>query len=229
MTQDLISPIAPDSPPPKAAGWRFWIPMLLQLGLAIGVPAQSAMTYYWGRSVVLQTRPVDPYDWMRGYSQTLSYDISQVSVLEKLPGWETIATDRDQKQKPRLPYERREFYLILQQPTNSATEDPNQPPDRPKPWQPVAIRPDRPGQLPVNQVALRGEIMAAMPRYNLETYYMDESKRDQINDQINGVNRMNWARPRTNRPLPFVVEIRVGADGQAVAHSLWIEQDRYQF
>lgn len=211
------------SAPQPAAGWRFWIPMLLQLGLAIGVPAQSAATYYWGRSVVLQTQPVDPYDWLRGYSQTLSYDISQVSVLQKLRGWESIATARDDKNRPQLPYELKTFYIILQEPAPSpdAAKTP-----RPQPWKPVAVQPKRPDRLPPNQIALRGELWGGMPRYNLETYYMEETQRDTINREIGQLN--GPARDRS-KPQPFVVEVRVNGDGGAVAHSLWIEKKRYQF
>ncbi len=209
--------------PRPTAGWRFWIPMLLQLGLAIGIPAQSAATYYWGRSVVLQTRPVDPYDWLRGYSQTLSYDISQVSVLKKLRGWESIATARDDKNQPQLPYELKTFYIILQEPAPSATAAKT---PRPQPWQPVAVQPNRPDRLPPNQIALRGDLWGGMPRYNLETYYMEESQRDQINREIGQLNRPMRDR---NQPQPFVVEVRVDGSGSAVAHSLWIEKNRYQF
>ncbi|TAD75504.1 MAG: membrane-anchored protein [Oscillatoriales cyanobacterium] len=230
-----ISPIepTPDRPSVSAkpvAGWRFWIPMILQLGFAIGLPAQLAVTYYTGRSVVLQTRPVDPFDWLRGYSQTLSYDISQESVLKTLPGWRSIATEQDDKGQPRLPYSRQSFYVVLQQPT-PAQPAPAQPTpaarsDRPAAWQPVAISRDRPRDLATNQIALKGEILYGSPRYNLETYYMDEAQRDTLNQSIAALQAVRRDR---NKPQPFVVEVRVDGSGQAVAHSLWIGQERYQF
>lgn len=229
-----MPPIDPpsDRPPTVArpvAGWRFWVPMLLQLGLTIGLPAQLAMTYYTGRSVVLQTRPVDPFDWLRGYSQTLSYDISQESVLKTLPGWRSIATERDSKGQPRLPYSRQSFYVVLQQPApqpapQSAGAAPKS--NRPAAWKPVAVQRDRPRDLPANQIALKGEMLYGAPRYNLETYYMDESQRNTLNQSIAS---MQAGRRDRNKPQPFVVEVRVDGSGQAVAHSLWIGQERYQF
>ena len=66
----------------NSSWWRFLVPLGLQLGIILIVPAQSAYTYNFGQSAVLQTLPVDPYDLLRGYSQTLSYDISQINNLK---------------------------------------------------------------------------------------------------------------------------------------------------
>ena len=66
--------------------WRFAVPLLLQIGLVLVPPAQSVYTHITGKTVILQTIPVDPYDPLRGYSQTLSYDISRLETLKKLPG-----------------------------------------------------------------------------------------------------------------------------------------------
>lgn len=71
-------------------GWRFVVPFAVQLAIILIVPAQSAYTYNFGKSAVIQTVPVDPYDLLRGYSQTLSYDISRTNDLEKFPGGEDL-------------------------------------------------------------------------------------------------------------------------------------------
>ena len=73
--------------------WRFAVPLLLQTALILAVPAQSAYTYFTGKTVILETRPVDPYDIMRGYYQTLSYKISDKETLKNLPGWEAVNND----------------------------------------------------------------------------------------------------------------------------------------
>ena len=80
------------TPPPATPfrRWRFWIPLILQTALIAAVPAQAVYTHLTGRTVVLKTVPVDPYDLLRGYSQTLAYDISQPNNLKSLPGWKTI-------------------------------------------------------------------------------------------------------------------------------------------
>ena len=79
--------------PPEAKrlpAWRLWVPLLLQIGLIAAVPATAVYTFMTGKTVVLQTAPVDPYDLLRGYYQVLSYDISDRTNLEKLPGWKDL-------------------------------------------------------------------------------------------------------------------------------------------
>ncbi|NEP81104.1 MAG: GDYXXLXY domain-containing protein, partial [Okeania sp. SIO3B3] len=67
--------------------WRFILPLTVQLALILSIPAQAIYTTITGRTVVLQTVPVDPYDFLRGYYQVLSYDISRKDNLSQLPGW----------------------------------------------------------------------------------------------------------------------------------------------
>ena len=83
--------------PPAAKrlpAWRLWVPLLLQIGLIAAVPAPAVYTFITGKTVVLQTAPVDPYDFLRGYYQVLSYDISDRTNLQKLPGWKDLADEK---------------------------------------------------------------------------------------------------------------------------------------
>src|ERR671932_2927426 len=82
-------PALPESLPPLPT-WRFWVPLLFQTALILGVPAQAVYTQLTGKTVILQTVPVDPYELLRGYSQTLRYDISIQDNLRKLPGWKEL-------------------------------------------------------------------------------------------------------------------------------------------
>ena len=77
-------PPTPESPRPISI-WRFWAPLLFQTALILAVPAQAVYTQLTGKTVILQTIPVDPYELLRGYSQTLRYDISIQDNLRKLP------------------------------------------------------------------------------------------------------------------------------------------------
>ncbi|HAA32846.1 MAG TPA: membrane-anchored protein, partial [Cyanobacteria bacterium UBA8553] len=79
------SPLSPLSPPKPTPIWRFWVPLLFQTILILAVPAQALYTQLTGKTVILQTVPVDPYELLRGYSQTLRYDISRQDNLRKLP------------------------------------------------------------------------------------------------------------------------------------------------
>jgi uncharacterized membrane-anchored protein len=184
---------------------RFWLILGLQALLILAVPAQAFYTQMNGRSIVLQTAPVDPYSLFQGYSVTLFYDISDSRNLEKLPGWKTVI---DQAEPGR------EFYLVLQAP-----KDPNIRP--PQAWKPVAVSMQYP-KLEANQIALKGTDRRGRITYGLETYFMPEDQRDAINQEI------REAQGESNQPA-FVVEVKVGRDGNALPIALWLKDKRYQF
>jgi uncharacterized membrane-anchored protein len=202
-------PIFPDTSVetrPAFPAWRFWVPLLLQIGLIVAVPSQDAYTYFTGRDVTLQTMPVDPYDFLRGYSQTLSYEISRKDALSKLPGGEIVSSQHNDR--------RQSFYVILQAPTATNTKPPS-------PWQPVRISVERPTNLPSNQVALQGQYQNWQVEYGLETYYMPADQRDDINDDIQ--------RTQVRDQQAFVVDVKVDAQGNAVPVSLWVRDRNYRF
>ncbi|MDJ0725287.1 MAG: GDYXXLXY domain-containing protein [Prochloraceae cyanobacterium] len=185
--------------------WRFWLPLILQTGLIMAVPARAFYTYVSGETVVLQTVPVDPYDLLRGYSQTLRYDISNLDRFKNLPGWEELNATRSNG---------RPFYVILEAPKSANTKPPLA-------WQPVAVSSNLPDNLPDNRIPLEGTIYYNSVRYGLETYYMPEDRRNKINAEINNLNFQNRR--------PFVVEVKIDSQGKAVPISLWIEDRNYRF
>ncbi len=206
----LLKRTQPDTQPdlldsfPKfpRSGWWFWLPLLFQTGLILAVPAQDAYTYATGKPVTLQTAPVDPYDLLRGYSQTLGYEISNADQLKKLPGGALTSQYS------------RDFYLVLEAPT--ATTQP------PKPWKAIQLSATRPENLPPNQVALQGKInQYGQISYGLETYYMPEDQRNQLNTEIRETQQ--------NQPQAFVVEVKVDRNGNAIPISLWVKDQRYRF
>ncbi|MCY7282031.1 MAG: GDYXXLXY domain-containing protein [Cyanobacteria bacterium CAN_BIN43] len=198
---------------------RFWTVLALQIVLILAVPAQAFYTQINGRSLVLQTAPVDPYSLFQGYSVTLGYDISNVQNLSKLSGWKDIEAKRKANpERDPLSLDEAastEFYVILAAPANAS----NRPP---KPWKAVAVVSSRPNNLPANQIALRGSDRQGRIRYGLETYFIPEDQRDDINQQI------NQAQGESSKPA-FVVEAKVGADGNAVPIAIWLKDKRYQF
>lgn len=183
--------------------WRFAIPFALQLAIILIVPAQSAYTYNYGKPVVLQTLPVDPYDLLRGYSQTLSYDISQISNLEQLPGGKNLV-------------EGEIFYVIL---------EPNNVREKLAPTASKVIKVTKKlPQLALNQVALKGKFEKyGQVNYGLETYYLPESQRDKINQEISNLQSDSTGK------RPFVVEIQVDRWGNSVPISLWVDKHKYTF
>lgn len=180
--------------------WRFWLPLLFQSALIVAIPAHSTYTYATGKTVVLQTIPVDPYDLLRGYSQTLSYQISDAQTLKQLPGGNQINSGS--------------FYIVLEAPATSNARPPAL-------WKSVRISRDRPTNLSTNQVALKGNWNSWRATYGLETYYMPEDQREQINQAIR--------QTQSQSPQAFVVEAKVDAGGNAVPVSLWVRDRNYRF
>jgi uncharacterized membrane-anchored protein len=212
--------------PPEAKripGWRLWVPLLLQIGLIVAVPAPAVYTFVTGKTVVLQTVPVDPYDFLRGYYQVLSYDISQPNNLEKLPGWKDLPGDKIpcppgtvcQEPKTYNVKYGTSFYVILESPkapTNSGS---------PKAWKPVRVSWENPANLPANQIAIQGKYDGWRMEYGLETYYMPEHEREKVNNEIGEAQR--------GQRQSFVVEVKVDKTGHAVPVSLWVRDRNYRF
>jgi len=198
------------TPASRVPSWRFLAAMLLQSALIVGVPLQSALTYMQGETVTLKTLPVDPYDPLRGYSQTLRFDISNVSTLKSLPGGESVFTWQNKGEL---------IYVTLASPSvaNAEPEDIG----APEAWPPVAVSLARPESLVSGQVALQGRYRSRRVDYGLETYYMPEAQRNDINDQIRQVQREDAD--------AFVVDVKVDAKGNSVPQSLWISDQEYQF
>ncbi|NET90121.1 MAG: GDYXXLXY domain-containing protein [Kamptonema sp. SIO1D9] len=196
--------------------WRFLVPLACQALLILAIPARAVYTSVTGETVVLQTVPVDPYDFLRGYYQTLRYDISRQENLDKLPGWDELPIQRNGDYT--YLEEGTRFYVIMEAPENS-TATVNQPP----PWKPVAVSLNHPDNLPENQIALEGEYRYGWIDYGLERYYMPEDRREEINADIRQVN----LKPGEQRA--FVVEVKVDRFGDSVPVSLWVESRNYRF
>ena len=200
---------APTSPREPVPSWRFLIAMLFQSALIVAVPFKSAVTYANGQTVTLQTAPVDPYDLLRGYSQTLGFEISDKEQLKQLPGAEAVFTSENYESPA-------QFYVTLAAPTGE--RNPSNPPEA---WEPVAVSLDYPEALAANQVALQGEASRWRINYGLETYYMPESQRNDINNKISEVQR--------SEDQAFVVDVKVDGNGNSVPLSLWVRDQEFRF
>ncbi|MCU0532992.1 MAG: GDYXXLXY domain-containing protein [Hydrococcus sp. Prado102] len=202
----------------KVSSWRFWVPLIFQSVLILVAPAQAIYTQMTGKTIILQTVPVDPYDILRGYSQTLRYSISRIETLEALSGWNTIVGADNRDREGNLEPGAR-FYVILQAPEKAALSG-----QAPRPWKPVAVSRDRPTSLPPNRIAIQGEKSDYLwIDYGLETYYFPENQREEINAQI------NQTIPDSGQERPFVVEVKVDSQGRALPISLWIGEKNYNF
>jgi uncharacterized membrane-anchored protein len=215
--------------PPEAKrlrAWRMWVPLLLQIGLIAAVPATAVYTFITGKTVILQTAPVDPYDFLRGYYQVLSYDISNRTNLQKLPGWKDLPAENTSCPPgdacPQNTYNvkpQSSFYVILEAPKARPKVVTN--PDRPQAWKPVRVSLENPGNLPANQIAIKGKYNGFLMEYGLETYYMPENEREKVNQEI--------SEAQSSQRQSFLVEVKVDKTGHAVPVSLWVRDRNYRF
>ena len=206
----------------RLPAWRMWVPLLLQIGLMAAVPAPAVYTFITGKTVVLQTAPVDPYDFLRGYYQVLSYDISDRTNLQKLPGWKDLPGEKTPCPPggacPQNTYNVKRhtrFYVILEAPKTATN------PDRPQAWKPVRVSLENPVNLPANQIAIKGKYNGFLMEYGLETYYMPEDEREKVNQEIREA--------QSNQRQSFLVEVKVDKTGHAVPVSLWVRDRNYRF
>ncbi|MFB8791658.1 MAG: GDYXXLXY domain-containing protein [Potamolinea sp.] len=209
--------------------WRFWLPILFQTTLILTVPAQAIYTQLTGKTIILQTAPVDPYELLRGYSQTLRYDITNQDNLRKLPGWKELPKQLPNGNKVSFIQPGTQVYVILAESNKPVLNE------LPQAWKPVAIATKLPTKLPVNQVALKGLAQDGIIKYGLETYYIPEEQKQQINAELRTARETDQnqqtptptstpSQPDANQPQqtpPVVMEIKVNSQGDTVPISLW--------
>jgi uncharacterized membrane-anchored protein len=215
---DLLVASIPDHEHHKLPMSRMALPLFLQVLLICSIPFQSVYALITGTTVILKTMPVDPYDILRGYYQTLSYDISRFDTLQSLRGWgKTISPNcRDVRDgecwhlEKNLPV----YITLVRNPSINAS--------LPQPWQPVAIDKELPRNLTANRIAIRGVSNGSSIIYGLETYYMPEQQKDVINTDVNQAQS-------TGQRQNLSVEIKVDHQGLAAPVSLWVGAKKYHF
>jgi uncharacterized membrane-anchored protein len=198
---------------------RIVIPLFLQSLLICSLSAQSIYALATGTTVVLKTMPVDPYDLLRGYYQTLSYDISSFNTLKNLSGWQDLKHPSGSANIPK----HQQIYVTLTRAKAAKI-------DTPQAWQPVAISGQIPTNLSADKIAIRGVSNGNNIIYGLETYYLPEDRKDSMNRDINNAQisaREGTPVSSSNRNL--LVEIKVDNRGIATPVSLWVGERQYQF
>jgi uncharacterized membrane-anchored protein len=138
---------------------KFWLAVALQVLLLLGLVGRHGFTVVSGQPVVLQSIPVDPWDFLRGEYVRLNYAIS---VL-----------DPDEVAMTGAPYERGQAIWVVLAPGQPV-------------WTAVAVHDRRP-QVAPGQVALRGRVeywnqagteqgTNAVVRYGVEQFYVPEGE-----------------------------------------------------
>jgi uncharacterized membrane-anchored protein len=211
MSDSLLKPIDTTAQPqpdrqqqPTLIPHRnFWLAMGAQFMLLSTIAAPAIYTLNTGKTVFLQTAPVDPYDLLRGYYQILNYDIADRSKLTKLPGGDIL---KEGKAKTG------EFFVTLALPVTSGQQV----------AQPIAVSTTRPTNLPDNQIAIRGMYdqnsgWRNQIDYGIGKFYMPESQKDTVNGEIG------------RNPRKLLVEIKLDNNGHPVPVSLWVGNKSYRF
>ncbi len=194
--------------------WRLIVPLAVQTGLIMAVPAQALYTDVAGKTVILQTVPVNPNDVLNGNTLALDYNISRTANLSRLPGWQTLVS-KGRGSGRRLP-EGTNIYVILQEQLSFGN-------GVPRAWRPLRVSSDRPTTLRANQVGLKGVYQNGSVNYGLETYYIKENQRRQI------TNDLQAQRARRGQLPPIVVKAKVDPQGKAVPVSMWVRDRNYRF
>ena len=191
---------------------RLAIPLFLQILLIGSISAQSIYALATGTTVVLKTMPVDPYDLLRGYYQTLSYDISSFNTLKNLSGWQDLKREKSSEYIPK----HQQVYITLIKVSAANNANTRQA------WQPIAIGTQIPTNLSSDKIAIRGVSNGSNIIYGLETYYMPEERKDGVNEDIDSARSSGGKRN-------LLVEIKVDNRGLATPVSLWVGTKQYRF
>ncbi len=142
---------------------NFWLALGAQLLLIAAVPAQALYTLNTGTTVYLKTAPVDPVDLLRGYYQTLGYEISNKDTLQKLSGGGFMMKVAKGQ----------EIFVTLALPAIGERTA----------AKPIAVSFVRPPTKP-QEVVLRGVYNGWQLKYDLEQFYMPEQQQAQVNQDI---------------------------------------------
>ncbi len=172
----------------KKTALGFALALAVQLLILLAVPAQKMYTRATGRDVVLKVMPVDPYSLLSGYYVTLAYEINDRTAF---PNHEQFNA-----------YDAM-VYAIVERGDDGV-------------WHPVALANALPAGLPPTQTALRGRINYGRIVYSIEEFYIPESKRAVIADDLR------------QHPAAARVDVKVDERGNAALVRLRIEERVYE-
>jgi uncharacterized membrane-anchored protein len=144
-------------------GWRFWLPLALQLAIVLVIPAPKVLAYTTGVPVVLRTLPVDPLDFLRGRYVSLQYELADPETFKRLPGWKKEFETGDTT-----------LYWTLA------------PGKQGEAWHPVAIGASRPSAVLAGNVILQGQFDGNTVHFGLEEYYLPENAGSRLQSALAG-------------------------------------------
>jgi uncharacterized membrane-anchored protein len=151
------------------------------------MPARIVYTLATGKSVSLKVQPVDPYNILSGYYVVLGFEINRTAAFPNQADFEQSKT----------------CYAVIERSQDGT-------------WKPITLEHELPKNLPENRVALFGRIYYGSIEYGIEHFYIPETSRGVIEDDL-----------RRNRDKAYV-EIKVDRSGNAALERLRIEDRVYE-
>ena len=163
------------------------IALLVQLAILGAMVAQKGPAKWSDTTILLKVAPYDPYSVLSGYYAVLTYDISRLSDVN---GWDLIADETI------------EVYVELH-PGDDGAYHAHQVFDQ----YPVVSREDA--------VVLKGKRDRSLIKYDIETYYVEETKRHEVDSYLRSTEGQNYA------------EIGVDSRGNATIRALHLGGGTY--
>ena len=189
----------------KRLMWRFIFAVSIQVAIVLSIPVPKAITLARGSTIYLATRPIDPYDLLRGRYVTLDYEAENPAILETLPGY---------RSRPEL----EEFYGRIP-PRIYLVMEPNEPEAAVAAWQPVRVAYSLPQDLGAGQHLLAGRLVNRWQNLEVDIglgrYFIPEAIGDELEEDI-----------RQHREATLA-EVKVDRRGNAAIVGVWVEDRQY--
>ncbi|MGK7907185.1 MAG: GDYXXLXY domain-containing protein [Synechococcus sp.] len=204
---------------PRAIGislsWRFTLAIAFQLAIVLSIPAPKAITIATGNSIYLATRPVDPYDILRGRYVTLEYAVEQSSEIADLPGY--LSKEQLEETYGELPDR---IYLIMEKRAIETGErDSNATTRAVSAWDAVRVAYRLPQDLDKHQQILASKLSFHSSRVwidaGLGQYFIPEAIGDALEEDIRQHQEATLA------------EVKVDRRGNAALVGVWVEDREY--
>ena len=166
----------------------FALALVVQTAILAAVPAKKIHARLTGALITIKTAPVDPYSFLSGYHVILDYEISTPPGLEQFP-------DRNRGI---------EVYVLLE-------------PDEDNIYNAASIHRNPPEDVPPDCLFIKGKLAGRRVKYGIESYFIPEKFRDQIEKDL----RDNQRRAKA--------QIKVDKYGNACLIRLLVEDRIYEY
>lgn len=134
----------------------FVLAVLVQVIILAAIPAKQVSAKLTGKLITIKTAPVDPYDFLSGYHVVLSYEISSPPGLEELK----------REHRKNFP-----VYVVLKEGDDNI-------------WYAKSIHKTWPKDIPEGCVIIKGKCTYSRIRYGIESYFIPEKHRREIEEDL---------------------------------------------